>query len=77
MATFLTILLVLAMIATVIALSRGVITFAKTPRSDTADEATMLSSGEKQNKMMQARIGFQAAAIIVVILILLMARGGS
>ncbi|SNS51641.1 Hypoxia induced protein conserved region [Sphingomonas laterariae] len=75
MAAFLIFLLVLAMVATVIALSRGVITFAKTTEADVTGEGPNLN-GQRQNKLMQARIGFQALAIIIVILFLLMARGG-
>lgn len=75
MSTFLIILMVLAMLATVAALVRGIVIFLKTSGADLKDGHPS-SSGLRQNKMMQARIGFQALAIIFVILFLMLARGG-
>lgn len=75
MSTFLIILMVLAMLATVAALVRGIVIFLKTSEADLKG-GNPSSSGLRQNKMMQARIGFQALAIIFVILFLMMARGG-
>lgn len=75
MSTILIILLVLAMIATVVALVRGIVIFLKTSEADLTGNGPN-TSGQRQNKMMQARIAFQALAIILVILFLLVARGG-
>jgi len=75
MSTFLIILMVLAMAATVAALIRGIVIFLKTTEADLMGGGRNIS-GERQNKMMQARIAFQALAIIFVILFLLLTRGG-
>lgn len=74
MHTILVILLILAMIATVVALVRGIVQFLRTSHEDLEGGGPNLS-GERQNRMMRARILFQAAAIIIVILLLLL--GGS
>jgi hypothetical protein len=74
MSTFLIILLVLAMIATVGALVRGIITFLRTTEADLMGTGPNVN-GLKQNKMMQARILFQAAAVIIVVLLMAMAGG--
>lgn len=74
MSTFLIILMVLAMLATVAALVRGIIAFLKTTEADLSGDGPNLS-GERQNKMMRARIAFQALAVILVILFLLITRG--
>jgi hypothetical protein len=74
MSTFLIILLVLAMIATVAALIRGIITFLRTTEADLTGTGPNLN-GIKQNKMMQARILFQAVAVIIVVLLMAMAGG--
>lgn len=76
MTTFLAILLILAMIATVASLVRGIVAFLKTT------EADLKSGGEgpsqsslKQNRAMMARIMFQGIAIVIVALLLLLTRG--
>ena len=72
MQTFLVILLIAAMIATVVALVRGIVTFLKSA----SDEARGLNgSGPsatqlKSNKMMQQRILFQALAVVIVVVLL-------
>ena len=66
MNTLLIIALVVAMGATAYVLVRGVIAMAN--GKDT--------SGEVQQKYMQKRVMFQAAAIVIVALILLVAGGG-
>ncbi|MFL0415263.1 twin transmembrane helix small protein [uncultured Sphingomonas sp.] len=72
MQTFLVILLIAALIATVVALVRGVISFLQSA----SDEARGVgSSGPsalqlKSNRMMQQRILFQALAILVVVVLL-------
>ena len=63
MNTFLVILLVLAMAATVYVLVRGVITMAQGKEM----------SSEKQQQWMQRRVQFQALAIVIVVIILLAA----
>lgn len=76
MRTFLAVLLILAMFATVVALVRGIIAFLRTSHEDLAGNGPS-PSGERQNRMMRARIFFQAMAILIVILILLLAGSGS
>jgi hypothetical protein len=75
MSTFLTILLIAAMIATVFMLVRGVVVFLKTTEADLKSGAAGPSaSGVKQNKAMMGRIFFQAIAVLIAALILLLAR---
>ncbi|WNO54343.1 twin transmembrane helix small protein [Stakelama saccharophila] len=69
MQTFLVILLIGAMLATVAALVRGIVTFLKTTEADLKGEGPS-EPGMRSNKMMQARILFQALAILIVVLIL-------
>ncbi len=78
MNTFLIVLLIGAIIATVVMLIRGIIAFLKTTEADLNDaNAGPSASSLKQNKMMMGRLGFQAVAVIIVILILLGSRGGA
>jgi Hypoxia induced protein conserved region len=73
MQVFLTILLVLAVTATVVMLVRGIISFLKTTEDDLNSDGP--SEGSlKQNKMMMGRIGFQAIAVVIVIVMLALAR---
>jgi hypothetical protein len=75
MSTFLTILLIAAMIATVVMLVRGIVVFLKTTEADLKSGATGPSaSGIKQNKAMMGRIFFQAIAVLIAALIMLLAR---
>ena len=76
MTTFLTIVLVLLMILVVVSLVRGIVAFLKSTKID-------LESGEQvdatemqlmQNRMMFARIKYQALAIVVVAVILAVAN---
>ncbi|PZO71966.1 MAG: hypothetical protein DI636_01695 [Pelagerythrobacter marensis] len=76
MNTFLTIVLILLMIMVVVSLVRGVVAFMKstkidleTGRGENATEMQLL-----QNKMMFARIKYQALAIVVVGVLLMLAR---
>ena len=73
MNTVLVIALILAMIATLVALIRGVIAFLQTTKEDlNAPEGSGPSPSRlKQNKMMLNRVLFQAAAIIIVAILLL------
>lgn len=71
MQTFLAVLLIAAMIATVVALVRGIIQFLKTSREDMEGTGPNLS-GERQNRMMRMRIAFQALAVLLVVALLLL-----
>lgn len=72
MQIFLVLLLVAALIATVVALVRGIISFLQAASDEargiesTGPSATQL----KSNRMMQQRILFQALAILVVVVLL-------
>ncbi|WP_298814056.1 twin transmembrane helix small protein [uncultured Sphingomonas sp.] len=71
MNTFLVILLVAAMLATVVALVRGIISFLQEQSAQVRDEGEGPTAGQlKSNRMMQQRIMFQAAAILVCVLLL-------
>jgi len=76
MSTLLIILIVLAMIATLVALIRGIVIFLKTTEADlkAGPDGPSMSS-RQQNKMMQGRIFFQAIAVLLVAVLLLFARG--
>ncbi|MFW2828862.1 twin transmembrane helix small protein [Sphingomonas sp. ID0503] len=74
MQTFLVILLILAMIATVVALVRGIVIFLKTTEQDLLGTGVS-NSGVRQNKAMRQRIMFQALAVVVIVLILISTRG--
>ena len=69
MNTFLVILLIAAMIATVVALVRGVVTFLQ-PASAEARGDGPTASQLNSNPMMQQRILFQALAILIVVVLL-------
>jgi hypothetical protein len=73
MNTFFFVMILAAMIATVVALVRGVIAFLKTTEAD-LKSGGVSQSGLQQNKMMRMRIAFQAIAIIFIILLLVMSR---
>jgi len=71
MSTFLTILIILAAIATLVALVRGIVIFLRTKEAELNGTGPSLSS-QRQNKMMMARIFFQALAILLVALLLML-----
>jgi Hypoxia induced protein conserved region len=75
MQTFLVIVIGVLMAATVIALVRGIIMFLQEQRAevDAGTEGPSLSS-KRQNKMMFARIQFQALAVLACVILLLVAR---
>jgi len=75
MSTLLVILIVLAMIATVVALVRGIVMFLRATEADlkAGPDGPSISS-RQQNKMMFARIGFQAVAVLLVMLLLVISR---
>ena len=70
MNTFLAILLVAAMIATLIALVRGIISFLQEATVQAKNGEGPSAAALKSNRMMQQRIFFQALAILVVVLLL-------
>lgn len=70
MQIFLAILLLAAMIATVVALVRGIIVFLKTTEEELKNGTGPTQSALKSNKMMQFRIFFQALAVLIVVIIL-------
>ena len=71
MNTFLVILLIAAMIATVVALVRGIVTFLQTASLEARGEGDGPTAAQlKSNKMMQMRILFQALAVLIVVVIL-------
>lgn len=73
MQTFLVILIVLAAVATLAALVRGIVTFLKTTEEELKGGGVS-TSGLRQNKMMMARVGFQAIAVLLCALLMLMSR---
>lgn len=75
MTIFLTLLLVAAMIATLVMLIRGIVTFLKTTEADLKAQGTGPSaSGLKQNRAMMGRIFFQAIAILIAALLMILMR---
>ena len=70
--TFLSILLIAAMIATVVMLVRGLAIFLLNASNEVKGEGPS-ASALQSNKMMQYRIFFQAIAITIVVLILFLA----
>ncbi len=71
MNTFLALALIAAMIATVVALIRGIVTFLQTTEAELkAGPDGPTASQVKSNKMMQFRIFFQALAVLIVVVIL-------
>lgn len=73
MKLFLILLLIAAMIATVVALVRGIITFLRVTEADLKGGNGPSASALKSNRMMQQRILFQGIAIAIVAVLLLMA----
>lgn len=70
MNTFLVILLVAAMIATLVALVRGIVTFLQEASAQVRDGEGPSAMQLKSNRMMQQRILFQAVAILLCVLLL-------
>ena len=70
---FLSICLVAAMIATVVALVRGVISFLQEGTEAVRNGEGPSPAALKSNRMMQMRVFFQALAIMIVVLIMFMA----
>ena len=75
MTVFLWILLIAAVIATVVMLVRGIVTFLRTTEEDLkAQSSGPSASGLKQNKMMMGRIMFQAIAVLIAALSVMLSR---
>jgi len=75
MSTFLALLLIAAMIATLVALVRGIVIFLKNTQADLKGEGPSDAS-LRSNRMMQQRIMWQAIAIVIaVLLLILLGRG--
>ncbi|MXP29878.1 hypothetical protein GRI58_13770 [Porphyrobacter algicida] len=76
MTTFLVIILIGLMLATLISLIRGVVAFIRSTKVDLesggGDRATEMQL--LQNRMMMNRIKFQALAIVVVVILLAVAH---
>jgi hypothetical protein len=73
---FLVLLLVAAMLATVVALVRGVVIFLRTTEADLKGEGPSDPS-LRANKMMQQRILWQAVAVGIIAVMLLFASSSS
>ncbi|TPG15526.1 twin transmembrane helix small protein [Sphingomonas oligophenolica] len=73
MTIFLSILLVAAMIATVVALVRGVVSFLQEGTESVRNGEGPSPASMKSNRMMQQRIFFQALAITIVVAIMMLA----
>ena len=71
MTTFLSVLIILAAIAALAMLIRGIVIFLQTSRADLNGEGLSVS-GIRQNKAMRMRIFFQAIAILLVVMLLLL-----
>lgn len=76
MQTILVILIIFAAIGALVALIRGIIAFLRHTEQDLKGEGISIS-GQKQNRMMQQRVMFQALAVLLVAVLLLFSRGGS
>jgi len=76
MKLFLVLLLIAAMIATLVALVRGIIAFLKVTEADLKGTGGPSQAALKSNKMMQQRILFQGVAIAIVALLLSLASAG-
>ncbi|HEU0045575.1 twin transmembrane helix small protein [Sphingomonas sp.] len=70
MNTFLVILLIAAMLATVVALVRGIVSFLQESHAQVRDGEGPSAASLKSNKMMQMRVFYQALAILIVVVIL-------
>jgi diguanylate cyclase (GGDEF)-like protein len=70
MNTFLVILLIAAMLATVVALVRGVIAFLQDSHAQVRNGEGPSAASLKSNKMMQMRVFFQALAILIIVVTL-------
>lgn len=75
MNTFFAILLIAALIATVVALVRGIIAFLKTTEEDLNSTTDGPSPNQiKQQQAMRNRVLYQGVAVLIVAVLLAMAR---
>ena len=76
MNTFLTILLIAAMVLVVVSLVRGIVAFLKSTKVDleTGEGETATDMQLMQNRMMFARIKWQAVAVVIVAVLLAISR---
>jgi len=76
MSTFLVLVIIVLMILVVVSLVRGIIAFMKSTKLDLEREEGSGASEMQllQNKMMFARIKYQALAIVAVAVLLMMSR---
>ena len=71
--TILVIALIAAMLATLVALIRGIIAFLQEGHDQVRDGEGPSAASLKSNKMMQMRIFYQAIAIVIVVVLLMSA----
>lgn len=71
--TILVIALVAAMIATLVALIRGIIAFLQEGHAQVREGEGPSAASLKSNKMMQMRIFYQAVAVMIVVVLLMSA----
>lgn len=71
--TVLVIVLIAAMVATLVALVRGIIAFLQEGQAQVRNGEGPSAMSVKSNKMMQQRIFFQAIAIVIVVVLLMSA----
>lgn len=75
MNTFFVIVIVLLMVMVVVSLVRGIIAFLKTTRMDIENGTDNVREMQlQQNRMMFARVKYQALAIVVVVVMMLASR---
>ena len=76
MQTFLVILLIAAMLATVVALVRGIVAFLSNAHAEARGEGPSEAS-LKSNRMMIRRIQFQALAVVIIAIMFFAAGSGA
>lgn len=75
MDTFLVILIVLAAIGALVSLIRGIVAFLQSTEADLKAGGTgPTAASAQQNKMMFARVGFQALAVLLCVALLALNR---
>jgi len=75
MSTFLVIVIVILVALVVISLVRGIVAFLQSTKLDLESEGDRAREMQlKQNRMMFARIKYQALAVVVVALLLMISR---
>lgn len=75
MNTFFVIVIVLLMVMVVVSLVRGIIAFLKTTKMDIENGTDNVREMQlQQNRMMFARVKYQALAILVVVVMMLASR---